>query len=245
MASIIPGSIAHMSKFKLLSEEQSSILRNTGWLSNCSADFQDNVLKRGDVVKLNSGDELYREGKISRNIYGLIEGQIDVHLSATSGEVLVYPFSAPGRWYGLADVVAEVPAFGTAVAGRDSTAFRLTKHQMTEFLKEQPDRYREIVAHEFSLRRNIQETVIDLVTSDGLELVAKRLIRHMNFDGVDSSMPLSISQFEFASALGVSPPTVQRAFRELKKYGAIETSYGKIFVRDVDRLQDFVSTFSD
>ncbi len=66
----------------------------------------------------------------------------------------------------------------------------------------------------------------------------------MEFEGTDTMTPLNISQFDFAVALGVSVPTVQRAFRELKKYRAIETSYGKVAVRDLDRLKDFVLSFS-
>ncbi len=195
---------------------------------------------------MDNGDEIYRQGKVSNHVFGLIEGQVDIHLgSSVPGEDLVYPFSAPARWYGLSEVVAGVPAFGNAFAGRRSLVFAVGRRKLMAFLEDHPEGYHPIIAHEFALRRDIQETFVDLVTSDGLELVARRLTRLMEFEGAEKNAAFRISQFELAKALGVSPPTVQRAFRELKKYGAIETSYGQVTVRNVARLRDFVSGGSD
>ncbi|MEP4768897.1 MAG: Crp/Fnr family transcriptional regulator [Roseibium sp.] len=194
---------------------------------------------------LDSGAPLYREGQRPGHVYGLIEGQVDVHLKAPNGEELIYPFSAPGRWYGLADVVANLPAYGTAKAGKESLVVCVSKQELLDFLDEDPTRYQNIVAHEYVLRRGLQETIIDLVTSDSLELVARRLVWMAEFEGTDLSTGLSISQFDFAASLGISPPTVQRAFRELKKLGAIETSYGEIKVQDLQKLKNFVNSFVD
>ncbi|MEP2706633.1 MAG: Crp/Fnr family transcriptional regulator [Roseibium sp.] len=197
--------------------------------------FEDTRLRRS----------LYREGQRPGHVYGLIEGQVDVHLKAPNGEELIYPFSAPGRWYGLADVVANLPTYGTAKAGRESLVVCVSKQELLDFLDEDPTRYQNIVAHEYVLRRGLQETVIGLVTSDSLELVARRLVWMAEFEGTDLSTGLSISQFDFAASLGISPPTVQRAFRELKKLGAIETSYGEIKVQDLQTLKDFVRSIVD
>lgn len=199
----------------------------------------------GVLKTLESDAVLYRDGRKPTHVYGLIEGQIDVQLTAPDGEELIYPFSAPGRWYGLADVVADQPAFGTAKAGKESNVFCVPRQEILDFLEEDSSRYRNIVAHEYALRRGLQETVIDLVTSDSLELVARRLVWMADFEGTDLSSGLSISQFDFALSLGISPPTVQRAFRELKKLGAIETSYGEIKVRNLQKLKDFVRSFLD
>jgi CRP-like cAMP-binding protein len=235
--------IKHAGTLEPLSDRQKRTLCGIGWLATCDQSFQQDFLRLGGVKRLKPGDELYRQGQVSSHVFGLISGQIDIQLTAATNEELVYPFSAPGRWYGLADVVAQVSAFGTAVAGRTSLVFCVSQQELLEFLDARPERYRKIVAHEYALRRQIQETVTDLVTSDGPELVARRLVRLMEFDGVDASTSFNISQFEFASALGVSVPTVQRAFRELRKYGAIETTYGKVTVRNVAKLKEFVLSF--
>ncbi|MEQ8782526.1 MAG: Crp/Fnr family transcriptional regulator [Roseibium album] len=234
-----------MNDLKLLTKAQKSTLQDIGWLASCTADFREAFLNIGGVKVLETGDELYRDGQISTHVYGLIEGQVDVHLTATNGEELVYPFTAPGRWYGLADVVAGIPAFGKAVAGTRSVTMCFSKQEILGFLDADPKRYRNIIAHEFVLRRLIQETVADLVTSDGLELVGRRLVRMVEFEGVDFSTGVAISQFAFATAAGVSVPTVQRAFKELKRYGAIETSYGKIQVTNFDKLKSFVISLSE
>lgn len=227
-----------------LIEAHKETLRNFGWLGACRPAFQDEFLEIGRLRRLDSGAELYREGQVSTHVYGWIEGQVDVRLTSPSGEVLVYPFTAPGRWYGLADVVAGMPAYGTATAATSSLTYCISRREIIGFLEADSERYQSIIAHEFALRRNIQETVVDLVTSDGLELVARRLVRMMEFGGIDLLSGWKISQIEFATAAGVSVPTVQRAFKELKRVGAIETSYGKIVVKDVGRLKAFVETIS-
>lgn len=185
-----------------------------GWLASRGPRFQEDFLSAGWLKELEPGEELYRRGRISTHAYG------------------------------LAEAIAHQPAFGTAVAGTKSKTMCFSAEKLLTFLDAEPTRYRDIIAHEYALRQGIQETVCDLVTSDGLELVARSLVWMLEFEGTDTSVPLNISQFEFAVALDVSVPTVQRAFRELKKLGVIETSYRKVAVRDPGRLKDFVRSFS-
>jgi CRP/FNR family cyclic AMP-dependent transcriptional regulator len=232
-----------MSSLKQLSKDDKEVLCSFGWLAKLSREFQDELLSIGSLKTLKPGDVLYRRGKVSSHAFGLIEGQIDVHLTATNSEELVYPFTAPGRWYGLADVIANEPAFGKATAGTTSKVICFSRKQLLGFLDSDPKRYREIIAHEFNLRQSIQETVIDLVTSDGVELVARKLVRMVEFEGTDLSTPVIISQFNLAAAAGVSVPTIQRAFRQLKKYGVIETSYGRVKVLNIKLLKDFMLSF--
>lgn len=143
----------------------------------------------------------------------------------------------------LAEVVASESAFGTAVAGMPSPAVRFSAKDLLAFLDAEPKRFRNIIAHAFALRQGIQETVYDPVTSDGLKLVGRRLLRMMELEDTNTTIPLNILQFDFAVSLGVSVPTVQRAFRKFKKYGSIETSYGLVAVRYLGQLKDFVRSF--
>lgn len=185
-------------------------LKNFRWLAGRSAEFQKKFLELGQVKNFQAGEYLYRRNHTTNQVFGLIEGQVDVHIYAQKNEDLTIPFTAPSMWFGLADMITQEPAFGTAMFGAPSLAVCISLKEMKAFLDEDPSRYQDILIHEYNLRRLVQQNVADLATSNGIELVARRILRMVEYDGIDGANGLSISQYEFAAATGVSAPTAQR-----------------------------------
>ena len=226
-----------------LTAEQNDILRGSGWLSTRSLAFQDAFLKMGTVKTLEIGQVLYPRGKVPTHVHGLIRGQIDVQLLAPNNEELSYPSGRQSKWYSFADVITKEPAVGFAIARQPSELLSITRRELMPFLDADPRRYIDIIAHDNALRRQIQEVLAEIVTGDGVELVARRLAWMVENDRLDSDNSVVISQMDFALAVGVSVPTLQRAFRDMKRRGILKTYYGKIVVMDAEELRSFADKF--
>jgi len=104
---------------------------------------------------------------------------------------------------------------------------------------------REILAHINAVRRNLQEIMTDLITFNGTDLVAKRILWMLDAGRFDGNNPLMVSQYDLALSMGLSVPTVQRAFRQMQSAGILDTDYGIFRVIDRDKLQALVNSATD
>ena len=223
-----------------LTSKQKKMLCASGWLSTCPKAFQEDLLNLGAVELLQAGETLYNRGKIPQHAHGLISGQIDILLLSKNNEELVYPHSGSSRWYCMADVITQEKAVATAIARKPTLVLSISEPEFTGFLEAEPKRYREIVSHYSAQRRQLQETITDLVTFDGVILVAKRLLWMMDTGRLCPDRSCILSQHDLAGTMGLSVPTIQRAFRQLKSEGVISTDYGKFCVQDRNRLMTFL-----
>lgn len=221
---------------QILSAEDRSVLSSGGWLATCTQEFREAFLSLGGRRTYTAGEYLYRGGERSRYIFGLIRGQIDVHLPAPNGEELVFPSAGSSKWFGLGDAMAGVPTAASAIAKTSSLIHCISSREFLLFLDEDPARYRAAVSHENEIRRLLQHVVAELVTSDGLERVARRLSSMALSGRMGRDSQIAISQTALAAMLGVSLPTVQRAFRVMKSLGIIQTGYGTVSIIDPSRL---------
>lgn len=217
----------------------------SGWLSTRSEAFQEAFLNLGAGTLLQAGDVLYRRGEVPTYVHGLISGQIDMVLLSRNNEELVYPASGSDKWYSFADVITQEKAVGTAIAHKPTIMLSIPRQQFMAFLDADPARYRDIIAHDNAVRRHLQEVIADLVTFNGIELVAKRLLWMLEAGRIDEKNALMVSQQDLALSMGLSVPTVQRAFRQLKTAGILKTDYGTFYVTDRDKLEGFANTPAD
>lgn len=225
-----------------LSDDQKAILRTSGWLSTRSPAFQEAFLDLGSTKTLKAGDVLYHRGKVPTHVHGLIRGQIDVQIVAPNGEELVYPSGRQNKWYSFADVIAQEPAVGLAIARQPSDLLSISRQEVLQFLNADPHRYVDIIAHDNALRRQIQSLMAELVTGDGVDLVVSHLGWLVEEDRLDVNNAIVMSQLDLATAVGVSVPTVQRAFRDMKRRGILETSYGRLHIKEPAQLRHLVET---
>ncbi|MEO9573394.1 MAG: Crp/Fnr family transcriptional regulator [Tateyamaria sp.] len=221
---------------KQLSAGQRTILTRDGWLSLQSLDFQDSFLALGTVKQFEAGYCLYALDSQVSHVYGLIDGQIDVHLLSSTFEEIAFPSTGRGKWYSFSDAITGDRTAGTAILKTQSTMFCIPRAKFLTFLDVDPTHYRAIISHDNILRRHIQRVLMDALTGSEVERVVIRLQALVDGQNTDVGTSLKLTQTELAAMAGVSLPTVQRTFRLLKKFEAVETTYGEIQITDREKL---------
>ena len=226
-------------RLKSLTPDQRAILTGDGWLSRQSTKFQDEILALGGVRQFEPGYLLYALDRQVSHIYGLIDGQIDVHLISSNFEEVAFPSAGRGKWYSFSDAVTGDRTAGSAIVRKRATMFCVTRKEFVAFLDEDPLRYRAIISHDNELRRHLQKVLMDSITGTETERVVTRLLANADDERTAPNKRLKLTQNELAALSGVSLPTVQRTFRLLKQFGVVETAYGEIGVVDREKLRDF------
>ncbi len=176
---------------------------------------------------------------MSRYIYGLIEGQIDVIMYASNGEERAAPNRSPGRWLPISDVVTENELISSAYARIPTVALRIHRSELVRFLDRRPERYREIMTHDNEARQVLQTAFANSLATAGEARFAVLLLGLYEAEWLVPGKPVSMSQQEMAALMGSSVPTLQRVLRKLKIMNIVEIQYGKLIVTDLEKLRLF------
>lgn len=219
-----------------------AILRASPWLSARSPEFQEGLLALGRLVELPEGAKLYRRGQVCDRLYALISGQIDVMMYAPNGIEIVSPNRTPGRWLVFSDVITKAPSASDGITRIPTLVLSISRKELVDFLDTDPRHYREVMTHDNEARKVLQRGFTIALTTVGEVRVAALLVSLFDADWLREDEPITMAQFEMAGMLGISVPTIQRAFRKLKRAGVLETSYGEWRITDLDTLRDFAET---
>jgi len=124
-----------------MTARQKEILTGEGWLSRQPADFQDAFLAFGGVRQFEPGYCLYSLDCQVSFIYGLIDGQIELHLMSSNFEEVAFPSAGRGKWHSFSDAVTGDRTADCAMVRKQSTIFCVTRRDFVAFLDDDPLRY--------------------------------------------------------------------------------------------------------
>lgn len=229
-----------------LSQSHKETLCGSGWLSTRSAAFQDGLLSIGSMITCAPGYVLHRNGVAPTHVHCLVEGEIHFMRTGPENEEISYPVTTPARWMAIAEVTCAVPTISTATIQRQSRLFRISRTRLLAFLGDDPSRYRDVLEYEIQHRRRVQRANELFKTAvDGDQAVARSLLYMIDVEQIHVGAEVSFSRAAWATSIGLSMPTVQRAFHRMKKLGILETRYGAFVVTDRAKLQAFAERITE
>ncbi len=104
-----------------------------------------NLIQTGETVALRSGDILIRQGKSSDCAYLVLEGELEIRVDTTHGEVPLAHASA-GALIGEIGVFTDLPRTATVRAHGDARVLRLDRAQLLQTGDTEPDLLRSIIS---------------------------------------------------------------------------------------------------
>jgi CRP/FNR family transcriptional regulator, cyclic AMP receptor protein len=213
------------------------ILRKVGWLSTTPKGFQNAVLKRGDLRKATSGEPLFLTGDPAGGIFGVVEGQIELHLPGDRDAPALAHIAGPGHWYGDLAAILGHPRRFTFLARGACRILRLRRAEMIALCTKEPVYWRcfaELVA------TNLRLTVsfIDAIRrrSPTGRIAAELLI--LAGEQLDAVV-IHASQAELAAITGLSRAAVNTALGELQKRGWVRNRYAAVEIIDRNAIELF------
>jgi len=216
------------------------------FLSRISAAAANNFFSAGRFVRFDPRETMIYEGADDRTVYLLISGCVKVtsNLDAKSPGVLLAIRIA-------GDVVGELAAMdgqrrsaSVQVCGRQPARVCIVEGEdFTRVLARHPDAHVVLSSVIGAKLRAATRRRIDIADCSPTVRMARVLVELAQ----DYGQPLhdqrgvliavNLRQVELGSLIGVSDPTAQRALRDLRKAGLIDTSQRPLIINDVERLR--------
>lgn len=218
-----------------MKKSDSHVLRARGWLAGTSKEFQDAVVERCDLLKLEPGTPVFLAGDESGGVFGIVEGWVELHLPAPGGAATLAHIGGPGAWYGdLAALRGHSRRF-SLVTRTNVRLLRLSRAELQRLCDDVPQRWRymaELVADNLSIAIDVVEA---LRRRDVVERIALTLLAV-----ADDTGDLSVTQSDLAELACLARGTVNGALAALEERGLVIRRYREIEIRSLDGLAKLV-----
>ena len=197
------------------------------------------MLSAGTPVQFGDEDPLVLQGDVGRDVYVLTGGLVKVVVSAPSGAETTLALRSRGDLVGEFAVLDDMPRTATVRSAGKVTAVRIGRAAFDTLVKQYPEIRDVVTRHVIAKMRAATERHAAERVWEAPQRLAQVLYDLAEVHGqpdADGEITLPITQSELGSLAGVATSTAERALKEFRAQGLIETRYGAIVVRDLDYL---------
>jgi CRP-like cAMP-binding protein len=217
-----------------------TMVASHGWLAACPADFRDWMIANLTWQRFSAGNGITHGGDDEGGLYCVGDGQIAFVASIGSADAGTGHNGLPGTWWGHAPLLGG-PRVGSVVASMDTQCGIVRKSTLRARLAAHPGDWEAIsrgLADLFMLSAGAHA---DLLIADSRRRVAATILRmggwrHRVYR-LAPPATFICSQDTLAGATALTRNTVGKILRQLVSEQLIDTSYGRIAIRDSRRLR--------
>lgn len=206
------------------------------FLGMLSEDARDELLSHAKAREYVADEVLMLEGDRTSYVVILIDGWVKIVGSTEEGGQALLSLRVGGALIGEQAALDDGPRSATVISAGVTTAYVLKQNEFLRFLYRRSDA---AVAVCRSLSNELRWATRRRIEFSGLP-VAARLARVLGELGRLYGQPTShgitlqyaLTQPEFAAMVGASEPSIQKALRQLRRDGIVETGYRQIMIKN-------------
>lgn len=193
----------------------------------------------GTLVRYAPGAVIQQRGDDRPGLSIVTEGAVRLSATGSDGETVVLSTLHIGDSFGEMTLFADIPRSYDAVAVGDTAINQLSRDRFTQVLDRQPALRDYLLS---GLARQLSRTLQLLDDQRRLPASVRLAKTLLDFAEPDGDRHIArASQTDLAEAIAASRVTAGKALAELAAAGLIETAYGRVVVRDMGRLRQWVS----
>jgi CRP/FNR family transcriptional activator FtrB len=181
---------------------------------------------------------LFREGEEPDFIYGFVEGGV-VLLGGAEGREAVIEFFGPGETVLLPAALLGLPYLVSARATADGQALLIPATKLRQLIDEDVALAAQCARMLSRHWRVLINQIKEIKTRSALERVAHFLLSRSDKTSGAATFALPGMKKEVATRLGITPETLSRTLKTLRKFG-VETDADSIRIRSLERLASIV-----
>lgn len=207
--------------------------------SALSRDQQERVLSRAEVVTVDRGEMLFREGDPARRIFRCEKGQLKLYRLAPTGHEKIIALIQPDSTFAEATMFMEernYPVNCEALRASELVAF--DADDFVRMLKEDVNSCFQLMGL-FSrrLRQRLSDIEALSLQNASLRVVNYLLQLQQRQDG-GLTLELPTSKKHIAGLLALQPETLSRVFAQLQESGVIQVTGRQVAILDADRFHN-------
>jgi CRP-like cAMP-binding protein len=210
------------------------------WFGRLPLDLRRTIVENSRTQRFSRGAMVRTEGSPPAGPCAVLEGTIAVARWCDADDHSLLHVGGPGFWFGEVAPLLRCESVVTIFAQTDVEILELPLDAFDRLVQERPDHYphfaRLAIERYVLLMRQMAE-VLGLDKEALLRARLADLIDLRRLDDPHSDADIHAPQADLAALMGVSRQTLNELLKRLEASGAIEVSYRKIRVLDLERLR--------
>lgn len=227
-----------------LDEARQRAATQPGWLQQMPEKFRSEVLARCTLHRYDAGEALHAEGDAASSMYGIIEGQVKVALSASDGQSYLAHILMAGTWGGEGPALTGSGRPVSLMAAQPTVTLRLSHAAMMEIVSNDPTYWPLFVERLMGHLTTSVSALADSMIRDHRTRVAAVLLRLANLPAYapqtaarQDRFEIEISQEELARIANLGRTTISSILSGLRAEEILDPAYGRIVILDANGLR--------
>lgn len=214
------------------------VLRNAAWLKGYATGLPDALLAEGRLVRLNMGEWAQAEGDDRGGLFVVVKGLFHSFCAGPGDREVMIGLVGAGSVIGHATRFSGGPRLVTAVCVEPSILLELTESALDRVAEQRPEVWRAIADFTYANLRSVLRMAAEAISLGPRQRIAARLVAAAEGQQVAAAdTVIHLSQELLGEMTGLSRKTVNHHLSDFERLGIIEALYGRIRLRDMDRLQ--------
>lgn len=226
--------------------QASIVIEQASWFQGCHRDTLQAILDKAVARELRLGDTLSRCGDSIQKLTLIIDGVLELSVTATSGRRHIAGYLGQRDFLNLVPFLDAQGAVHDCVALTDCFTLQLGNPLFTDLLARDPAFVPAIFRLLCESSRQIYSRLADNSLRPLRQRVAQMLLHLANhfgvirFDGIHLS--LKVSQDQLSGYVGCSRPILNQELKQLELEGLIKVQYSHVSILDESHLRAIAST---
>ncbi len=190
------------------------------------------LTSRGRRRRFDVNQTVFVEGDKAEGLYVVLRGRVKVFKLSPRGREQTLKIMGPGEPIGEVAVLSgeEYPASAETI--EPSEAFYIPRQAFLDLVGRDPEVAMRLLSALSARLRSFASLIEDLSLKDVSERLAAYLLSLATGGEPTEIVDLDMSKSQLSAAVGTVPETLSRAFQQLARTGAVETSGRKVRIKD-------------
>ena len=216
---------------KTIASENDEAPRNLNELKNFFCD-------EGEETSYKKGENIYRKGDHSNNLYLILKGVVKTHTMDTNVKELITGLYKADDFLGFTTFDDNIPYNETATAVADSELVAISKTHVIDILKKNQNISLELMNLLSDNISGIKEQLLRMAYSSVRKKTAATILQFVEVMNTKPNTPIRISRIDLATTAGIATESLIRTLSDFKRDGLIDIEGRNIHIINPDGLRE-------
>jgi CRP-like cAMP-binding protein len=212
--------------------DPSSVLRQVALFEGLDDAHLAELTARGRRRDLEPEQTVFLEGDRATGLYVVLRGRVKVFKLSPKGREQTLRIMGSGEPVGEVAVLSGEAYPASAETLEPSEVFYIPRQAFLDLVSREPEVAMRLLSALSERLRSFASLIEDLSLRDVSERLAAYLLSLASGDDSEQTIDLDVSKGQLSAAVGTVPETLSRAFQQLSRAGAVETSGRKVYIKD-------------
>ncbi len=216
------------------------IAKNTpSFMDQLSGPVRKKVARAGTVMRYRDGQLIHNRGDRKPGISIVVAGAVQVGVFGADGNFIITSNLGVGQTFGELTLFAGLPRTHDITAAGETEINQISAAAFERLYDQEPEISRALLSTSLVRAHGLLEMMDAMRRLPMRERTAKVLFTLLQTTG--GAQSFNYRQADLASVLGVSRTSLNKALKQMRALGLIETAYGQINIPDSKKMRRWVT----